>query len=48
MRKIIVAKQTGKNTWKAHKEYAFEKGEIGMLLFGILMVGYVAVRVLIG
>lgn len=48
MRKIIVAKKTGKNTWKAHKEYAFEKGEIAMFLFGILVVGYVAVRVLIG
>lgn len=48
MRKIIVAKKTGKNTWKAHKEYAFEKSEITMFLFVIFMVGYVAVRVLIG
>lgn len=48
MRKIIVAKKTGKNTWKAQKEYAFEKGEIVMFLFGLIMVGYVAVRVLIG
>ncbi|WP_443097195.1 hypothetical protein [Treponema succinifaciens] len=48
MRKIIVAKKTGKNTWKAHKEYTFEKGEIVMFLFGLIMVGYVAVRVLIG
>lgn len=48
MRKIIVAKKTGKNTWKAHKEYAFEKSEIAMFLFSIVMIGYVAVRVLIG
>lgn len=48
MRKIIIAKKTGKNSWKAHKEYAFEKSEIAMFLFGILVVGYVAVRVLIG
>lgn len=48
MRKIIVAKKTGKNTWKTHKEYAFEKSEIAMFLFGILVVGYVAVRCLIG
>lgn len=39
MRKIIIAKKT---------EYAFEKSEIAMFLFGILVVGYVAVRVLIG
>lgn len=44
MRKIIVTKKTGKNTWKAHKEYAFEKSEIEMFLFGILVVGYVVVR----
>ena len=48
MRKIIVAKKTGKNTWKAHKEYAFEKSEIAMFLFGVLFVGYVAIRFLIG
>ncbi len=48
MRKIIVAKKTGKNIWKAHKEYAFEKSEIAMFFFGILVVGYVAARVLIG
>ena len=45
MRKIIVAKKTG-NTWKAHKEYAFKKSEIVMFLFEILVVGYVALRVL--
>lgn len=48
MREIIVAKKTGKNTWKAHKEYAFEESEIAGFLIGILAVGYVAVRVLIG
>lgn len=48
MRKIIVAKKTGKNTWKAHKEYSFEKSEIMGFFLGILIIGYVAVRVLIG
>jgi len=47
MKKIIVAKKTGKNSWKAHKEYAFEKSEIAGFLIGILAVGYVAVSVLI-
>lgn len=48
MRKIIITKKTGKNSWKAYSLYAFEKSEIAMFLFGILVVGYVAVRVLIG
>lgn len=48
MRKIIVAKKVGKNTWRAYRRYALEKSEIMEFFLGILIIGYVAVRVLIG
>lgn len=48
MKKIIVAKQTGKNSWKAYKKYAFQKSEIAEFIIMILVVGYVAIRTLIG
>lgn len=47
MRKIIVAKKTGKNSWKAYKMYAFSKSEIAEFIIMILAVGYIVVRALI-
>lgn len=48
MRKIIIAKETGKNKYRAYKRYSLEKSEIMGFFLGILIIGYVAVRVLIG
>lgn len=48
MKKIIIAKQTSKNRWKAYKKYAFQKSEIAEFIIVIFVVGYVAIRTLIG
>ena len=48
MRKIIVAKQTGKNSYKSCRRYVLEKSEIAGLIIGIIAAGYIAARILIG
>lgn len=48
MRKVIIAKKTGKNRWRGYRRYVLEKSEIAGFIIGTVAFAYIAARAIIG
>lgn len=48
MKKSYIARETKPNTWRKRTCWKFEKNDIGAIALVVLVVGYVAVRSIIG